>query len=137
MEYLPSYIDSIRADIQPSYTDSLTHHGIKGMHWGVRRYQNVDGSLTNAGKKKYSLNPVKRLKQKRQEKQKIKNEQRRLQQIRKAEAYKQDKIVNKHIKWDKDGNITSISKKLEKALDAPLDMIDDEDLIYTVAMELD
>lgn len=31
----------------------LYHHGIKGMKWGVRRYQNADGSLTNAGKKRY------------------------------------------------------------------------------------
>lgn len=33
-------------------TSELTHHGVKGMKWGVRRYQNKDGSLTNAGKKK-------------------------------------------------------------------------------------
>lgn len=33
------------------YPDYLMHHGIKGMRWGVRRYQNKDGSLTNAGKK--------------------------------------------------------------------------------------
>lgn len=32
--------------------DSLQHHGIKGMKWGVRRYQNKDGSLTPAGKKR-------------------------------------------------------------------------------------
>lgn len=31
----------------------LTHWGIKGMKWGVRRYQNKDGSLTPAGKKRY------------------------------------------------------------------------------------
>ncbi len=30
----------------------LTHHGIKGMRWGVRRYRNKDGSLTPAGKKR-------------------------------------------------------------------------------------
>ena len=31
----------------------LKHAGIKGMKWGVRRYQNKDGSLTPAGKKRY------------------------------------------------------------------------------------
>lgn len=30
----------------------LEHHGIKGQKWGIRRYQNPDGSLTTAGKKR-------------------------------------------------------------------------------------
>lgn len=30
------------------------HSGIKGMKWGVRRYQNSDGTLTDAGKKRYA-----------------------------------------------------------------------------------
>jgi hypothetical protein len=31
----------------------LYHHGILGMHWGIRRFQNEDGSLTPAGQKRY------------------------------------------------------------------------------------
>lgn len=34
-------------------TNELRHHGILGMKWGRRRYQNKDGSLTAAGKKRY------------------------------------------------------------------------------------
>lgn len=35
------------------YKDELYHHGIKGQRWGVRRYQNSDGSLTPEGQKRY------------------------------------------------------------------------------------
>lgn len=34
--------------------NELMHWGIKGMKWGIRRYQNKDGSLTPAGRKRYA-----------------------------------------------------------------------------------
>ena len=34
------------------FTNQLTHHGILGMRWGIRRYQNPDGTLTAAGRRR-------------------------------------------------------------------------------------
>jgi len=42
----------MRNDFESNY---LAHHGILGQKWGVRRYQNPDGSLTEAGRKRYGV----------------------------------------------------------------------------------
>lgn len=36
----------------------LMHHGVKGMKWGIRRYQNKDGSLTAEGRHRYKVDSV-------------------------------------------------------------------------------
>ena len=45
------------------YSNELTHWGIKGQKWGVRRYQNEDGTLTEAGKRRYAKELHKRFEQ--------------------------------------------------------------------------
>lgn len=40
--------------------DYLEHHGIKGMKWGIRRFQNKDGSLTELGKQRLSIDTYER-----------------------------------------------------------------------------
>ena len=41
--------------------DTLTHHGVKGQKWGVRRYYNADGSLTNKGKERVAKEVAKKM----------------------------------------------------------------------------
>lgn len=38
---------------RPLRSDELMHFGVEGMRWGIRRYQNADGSLTDLGRKRY------------------------------------------------------------------------------------
>ena len=45
-------LDILRTDYVED--DTIEHHGILGMKWGIRRYQNKDGSLTKDGQKRYN-----------------------------------------------------------------------------------
>lgn len=53
----------------PDNDSDISHYGVKGMKWGVRRYQNDDGSLTSLGKRREELQNAKRSKTSKRQKQ--------------------------------------------------------------------
>jgi hypothetical protein len=78
-------------------SDTLRHAGVKGMKWGVRRYQNKDGSLTPAGKKRYSVRDVAK---KAADK-----------AVETAKTVKKNTTVGKRRYQSKDGELTDFGKK--------------------------
>lgn len=69
--------------------NQLYHHGTKGMRWGIRRYQNADGSLTPAGKKRYRLGKDGQLIKKKKVSRKVQKQ--RKENLEKARQAKVDK----------------------------------------------
>ena len=68
------------------FSDYLAHHGILGQKWGIRRYQNKDGSLTDAGRKRYSgvVGKVRMMRDYSRERKLSRNRKRNLAKARKA-----------------------------------------------------
>lgn len=86
--------------------DELYHHGILGQRWGVRRYQNADGSLTAAGKKKRGIIQTIKNKHKGRQLQKAK-------QKKKAEREAKEELI-------KSGDADVIRKNRNKLSDEEL-----------------
>ena len=83
MRYYDQYLPALYVD------DSLEHSGILGMKWGIRRYQNEDGSLTEAGKLRYGKKAA-------------------------SEYYKQHKLSNKRNKTDSYRKAMDYQRKIDK-----------------------
>lgn len=88
MEYIAIYSD-----------ENLSHHGIKGQKWGVRRWQNADGSYNEAGEKRYRGENSKMAKAyAKAEKLRAKAEKNRIKSAKYAE--KRDRLKARHFKTD-------------------------------------
>lgn len=85
--------------------DSLEHFGVKGMKWGVRRYQNKDGSLTSAGKNRYSDGGQKKMTRKE----------------RKAERRRQEDLQRRQDEWDE-----NVRKNWTKPYNAAADLFNEK-----------
>lgn len=90
--------------------DSLKHHGVIGMKWGIRRYQNKDGTLTNAGKKRYD----KEMEKLKAEEKVVKNRERVKARMDKLDAKKADLESRKKALDDSEKNATNTIKKVLK-----------------------
>lgn len=102
--------------------DELRHWGVKGMRWGVRRYQNRDGTLTPAGKKRYD----KELEKLKAEEKMLKNQERTKAKLDKLEELRKSNEARRN-NLDKDKNTEEKKPeppKMEKK--AIKDMSDDE-----------
>ena len=92
--------------------NELMHWGIKGMKWGVRRYQNKDGSLTPAGKKRYDKEMAKLKEEEKIAKNKLRTQAKlnKLDEKRKeVEALKSGKPIAKSTKQHSKPSVKDMS----------------------------
>lgn len=86
----------------------LEHHGVKGMKWGVRRYQNKDGTLTAAGKRRYGTKETEHL-------ERLMNEERRKGDAARAKAYRYERDIMEGRKIQNDADDDVWSKSIRKS----------------------
>lgn len=109
----------------------LEHHGIKGQRWGIRRFQNLDGTLTEEGRERYGLGGIFSMKKKEQEKGSVDKTQANVHRIIAAANYYEDisdKIFNA-VGADKSA-LNEARNELQKGLEVDREITKEMDRIF-------
>ena len=93
--------------------NELYHEGVRGMRWGIRKYQNLDGTWTALGKRRRRLSPDAQKRADR--KNKIKNLQSKGELERAKASYKVEKALNKKAVQEARGEKLSLKERLTSA----------------------
>lgn len=99
--------------MRPAMTeDELMHFGIKGMHWGQRRYQNDDGSLTPAGEARYGKKPGFLARRKAKKEAKVKAA--KMAKLREARKQKAERLYNEPNSLTRRLSDKELSKRIKR-----------------------
>ena len=93
--------------------NELYHYGIQGMRWGVRRFQNSDGTLTAAGKKRYN----KELESYRADKKKLAEETRKFERVKKNKEKVEKLLADKQALIDQKRKLKAEKKAFKRKKD--------------------